>query len=340
MHLNDIAWTNKDHFFWDMSQVDLNTMIRLPLTDENEIGADMDDIAQKLGATTYYPQLFTDAFGDAAINEERIVEALVQFLSSMNTFNSRFDQEAANEFAGFTAEEQLGLEIFSTACNTCHSQGGHNAFGDFFPPDVSPLELFPFIFNNGLPVDEDDPGAGTWNTSFENLFKIPTLRNIDLTAPYMHDGRFVTLEQVVHHYSNEVVANEWTGEFIPPGGFQFTDAEKTALVAFMETLTDESFISNPKWSDPFGVTVGLENLQIKDLVIRPNPTRDVALIEYDNPNQEIVTFHVFNTNGQLLLNESTRDNSYTLEKGTFTAGTYFIEIIMDDRKSTAKLMVQ
>jgi len=340
MQLNDIAWTNKEHFFWDMSQQDLNTMIRLPLTDENEIGADMDDIAQKLGETDYYPELFTNAFGNPAINEERIVEALVQFLSSMNTFNSRFDQEAANDFEGFTAEEQLGLEVFASACNTCHSQGGHAVFGDFFPPDVSPLELFPFIFNNGLPVDEDDPGAGSWDPAFENLFKIPTLRNIELTAPYMHDGRFVTLEEVVHHYSNEVVANEWTGEFIPPGGFQFSDNEKTALVAFLKTLTDDSFITEPKWSDPFGVTVGLENLTIKNLVIRPNPTRDVALIEYDNPTQEIVTFHVFNTNGQLVLNDNTRSDSYTLEKGIFTTGTYFIEVIMDDRKSTAKLMVQ
>ncbi len=340
MHLNDIAWTNKDHFFWDMSESDLRTMIRLPLTDENEIGADMDDIAEKLGETSYYPQLFTDAFGDSEITEDRIAEALVQFISSMTTFNSRFDQEAANGFAGFTAQEQLGLDLFSANCNGCHSQGGHNVFGDIFPTGFPVLEIFPFIFNNGLPEDPEDAGAGTWQPGFENLFKIPTLRNIDLTAPYMHDGRFETLEEVVNHYSDEVEENEWTMEFFPPGGFGFTDTEKEALVAFMETLTDESFLTAPRWSDPFGLETSLENFTIENLVIRPNPTRDVAVIEYDNPANEIVTFHIFTADGKLVLNEQTRSDNYTLDKGLFQAGTYFIEVLMDDRKSTAKLMVQ
>ena len=340
MHLNDIAWTNKDHFFWDMSESDLKTMIRLPLTDENEIGANMDDVAQKLGATTYYPQLFTNAFGDASITEDRIAEALVQFISSMNTFNSRFDQEAPNQFAGFTTQEQLGLQLFATNCNTCHSQGGHNIFGDFLPPGLPILEIFPFIFNNGLPEDPEDAGAGNWNPSFDNLFKIPTLRNIDLTAPYMHDGRFETLEEVVNHYSDQVEENEWTGPFIPSNGFNFTDTEKEALVAFMKTLTDESFLTNPIWSDPFGLETNLGNFSIENLVIRPNPTRDVAVIEYDNPENDIVTFHVFAADGKLVLNEKTRSDNYTLDKDIFQPGTYFIEVIMDDRKSTAKLIVQ
>jgi len=341
MHLNDIAWTNKEHFFWDMSETDLRTMIRLPLTDENEIGADMDDIAQKLGETSYYPELFTEAFGDPTITEDRIAEALVQFISSMTTFNSRFDQEAANEFAGFTTQEQLGLNLFAVNCNECHSQGGHTLFGDILPPPGFPIiEIFPFIFNNGLPVDPDDAGAGTWQPGFENLFKVPTLRNIDLTAPYMHDGRFETLEEVINHYSDEVEENEWTGAFIPPGGFDFTNTEKEALVAFMKTLTDESFLTAPKWSDPFGLETSLGNFNIENLVIRPNPTRDIAVIEYDNPGNEIVTFHIFAADGKLVLNEQTRSNNYTLDKGIFQPGTYFIEVIMDDLKSTAKLMVQ
>ncbi len=340
MHLNDIAWTNKEHFFWDMSESDLRTMIRLPLTDENEIGADMDDVAEKLGATSYYPQLFTEAFGDPVITEDRIAEALVQFISSMTTFNSRFDQEAANNFAGFTTQEQLGLDLFSTNCNNCHSQGGHSVFGDIFPADIPILEIFPFIFNNGLPEDPEDSGAGNWEPGFSNLFKIPTLRNIDLTAPYMHDGRFETLEEVVDHYSDEVEENEWTAGFFPPGGFDFTDSEKEAMVAFLKTLTDESFLTEPRWSDPFGLETDIENFSIENLIIRPNPTRDVAVIEYDNPTNELVTFHVFSADGKLVLNENTRSDRYTLDKGIFHPGTYFIEVLMDDKKSTAKLMVQ
>ena len=338
MHLNDIAWTNKEHFFWDMSETDLNTMIRIPLTDENEIGADMDDVAQKLGATSYYPQLFTEAFGDPAITEDRIAEALIQFISSMTTFNSRFDQEAANNFVGFTTQEQLGLDLFSANCNTCHSQGGHNVFG--LPFDIPTLEISPFIFNNGLPEDPDDAGAGTWEPGFSNLFKIPTLRNIDLTAPYMHDGRFETLKEVIDHYSDEVIENEWTAGFFPTGGFSFTDTEKEAMVAFLKTLTDESFLTEPRWSDPFGLETDIENFSIENLIIRPNPTRDVAVIEYDNPTNELVTFHVFSADGKLVLNENTRSDRYTLDKGIFLPGTYFIEVLMDDQKSTAKLMVQ
>lgn len=191
-----------------------------------------------------------------------------------------------------------------------------------------------------MPEDPDDAGAGSWNPNFSNLFKIPTLRNIDLTAPYIHDGRFESLEEIVNHYSDEVEENEWTTGFFPTGGFGFTDTEKEAMVAFLETLTDESFITEPKWSDPFGLETGLGNFDIENLVIRPNPTRDVAVIEYDNPNQELVTFHVFTADGKLVLNEQTRSDSYTLDKGIFQPGTYFIEVIMDDQKSAAKLMVQ
>jgi len=131
----------------------------------------------------------------------------------------------------FYDKKLSSLETMS--CATCHSQCGHNIFGDFFPIDFPVLEIFPFIFNNGLPENPDDAGAGNWEPGFSNLFKIPTLRNIDLTAPYMHDGRFEILEEVVNHYSSEVEANEWTGEFIPPEGFGFTDTEKEALIAFM-----------------------------------------------------------------------------------------------------------
>ena len=121
---------------------------------------------------------------------------------------------------------------------------------------------------------------------------------------------------------------------------RFTDTKKEAIVAFLKTLTDESFLTEPKWSDPFGLETNIENFSIKNLIIRPNPMRDVAVIEYDNPNQELVTFHVFSSDGKLVLNENTRSDRYTLDKNIFQAGTYFIEVLMDDQKSTAKLMVQ
>ena len=340
MHLNDIAWTNKERFFWDMSETNLNTMIRLPLTDENEIGANMDDIAIKLSETTYYPELFNNAFGDNIITEDRIVDALVQFLSSMTTFNSRFDQQASNRFRDFTQLERNGMALFSGNCSGCHTQGAHNRFNQSIPNAATALEASSFIFTNGLPADTNDRGAGEWNAEFDQLFKIPTLRNIELTAPYMHDGRFNTLEEVVEHYSTGVEANEHTGFFLPSSGFQFSEYGKSALVAFLKTLTDKSFTTNPKWSDPFIVQPGHMDLTISDLIIRPNPMRDVARIEFLNPDQQEVDIEVYNVSGKVLFNTSTTADYYQLDKSNFTAGSYFVNIKMGDRKATAQMIVQ
>ena len=143
-----------------MKEKNLKDMILLPLTDDNELGADLHDVALKLASTDYYPVLFTKAYGSALINEERIIDALVQFIGSMNTFNSRFDKQSSDLFRDFTDEEIVGLEIFSFACTACHSQGKHTLFGGIdviFTDDI--LDVFPFIFNNGLPHDPDDAGT-------------------------------------------------------------------------------------------------------------------------------------------------------------------------------------
>lgn len=136
-------------------------------------------------------------------------------------------------------------------CSTCHSQGAHTFFGEDVFIDGNIVEIFPFFFNNGLEENEDDIGVGEWIPVFDHLFKVPSLRNIELTEPYMHDGQFTTLEEVLDHYSDGVIENEWTDFFIPSGGFQFSQGETTALLDFMKTFTDESFLIEVKWSDPF-----------------------------------------------------------------------------------------
>jgi len=343
MALNDLGWSNKSHFFWDMSETDLHEMIVLPLTDENEIGANMADIQTKLSSTEYYPELFEKAFGTSIIDEERIVDAIVHFINSMVTFDSKFDRASNNEFSNFTEQEMLGLELFSTNCTSCHSQGGHDPFGFggeiFFDPELSELDLFPFIFNNGLPVDEDDSGAGSWDASFDNLFKIPSLRNVALTGPYMHDGRFETLEEVINHYSEEVEENEWNF-FFPPGGFNFSNYEKESLIAFMNTLTDESFKTNEKWSNPFEATASVpENLEI-DFVIKPNPMLSEATIEFQNPNGENVSINILSSTGQLIETRKVKDEFFTLDKNKFNAGMYFVEVRIGEASSLKKLIVQ
>ena len=209
LHLNDLAWTNDEEFAWHMKELSLHNMIILPLTDENEIGANIDDVRIKLESTDYYPELFTNAFGDSNITEDRIVDALVQFIESMTTFESKFDQGVKEDFANFDEEENMGRELFALNCATCHVQGKHNFTGAVVNDGVFEI-LFPFIFSNGLPLIGDDVGAGEWNPEFDGLFKLPSLRNIELTGPYMHDGRFNTLDEVIDHYSDEAVATDWT----------------------------------------------------------------------------------------------------------------------------------
>lgn len=345
MNLNDLLWSNKDHFLWDMKETDLHNMIRLPLNDENEIGANLDDIVVKLAETNYYPDLFRNAFGTSAIDEEKIIDALVHFISSMTTFDSKFDEGAADDFSNFSEKELAGLEIFSESCTSCHSQGSHDPHG-FFPGGFniegqSPLNFFPEIFNNGLPIDVDDRGAGENDTFFMDLFKIPVLRNIELTGPYMHDGRFNSLEEVIDHYSDNVQTNNWTEfGFIPEGGFHFTDSEKDNLLAFLMTLTGKKLTTHEMWANPFGGSTSIAPDPVENLVVKPNPMSDFSIIEFENKGNTLTQISILNMAGQLMKSDKTLSNSYTINKGDFSTGTYLIEITQADKKSIQKLIVK
>jgi len=346
MHLNDIAWTSNERFFWHMKESTLRETILLPLTDDNEIGANMDDIVVKLNETSYYPELFEKAFGGSYISEERIITALEQFLNSMHTFNSKFDKEAENDFAGLTSSELRGLELFSENCGSCHTQGAHDVSeftggsGNIFINIETPtLQILPNIFNNGLPKDQEDEGAGSWNEDYDQLFKIPTLRNIELTGPYMHDGRFETLEEVVDHYSSDAKENIWSIGLIPDGGFNFSDTDKKDLVAFMKILTDKEFTEDPKWSDPFELTSYSEE-ELIDILIKPNPMSSYAVIEFENKGSKPALINILNSNGQLIKSDKVQNTVYEINKSDYLSGIYFVEITIDDKKQTQKLIVK
>ncbi len=355
MHLNDLGWTNNSHFLWDLRETDLKKMIRLPLLDENEIGANMDDVVFKLNDTEYYPELFTNAFGDSNINEERIIIALENFIGSMVTFNSRFDEQANAEFIDFNEKELLGLELFSVNCASCHVEGKPDPFGFFIGgPDVEVdsvmieefanmdiLEFFPFMFNNGLPATDDDLGAGEWSDNFNHLFKVPTLRNIALTGPYMHDGRFETLEEVIDFYSTDPEPGEWDFGFIPPGGFGFSEEEKDALIEFMKTLTDESFLTNEIWSDPFDLSSSTkDDYTIKNVVVSPNPMGEYANIKFDNPTNLETEIKLYAPDGSLLSTNKITGNNYRLSKADFSSGMYMLRITQGKKVSTQKIIVK
>lgn len=338
LQLNDLGWSNTDGFFWDMSFSTLEEMIGLPLKDENEIGAVMEDVVVKMNATTYYADLFENAFGSAEITEERIVEALGNFISSMVTFNSRFDQEANTGFANFTQSELNGLELFQVNCGVCHKEGSFNVTGQFPNSNEVVFEL-PFLFTNGLETNPEDIGAGEWAAGFDGLYKLPTMRNIAQTGPYMHDGRFETLDDVLDFYSDDVVETEW-GFLIPPGGFKFTDTEKSDLKAFLNTLTDDSFLTDDKWSDPFSSIVGIENEQVLEVAISPNPMSTFAIIELDNPNNEVIKMELYNEVGQLVKADSFSGSTYQLDKNALSSGMYSVKLQGDKKHKTIKLIVQ
>ena len=249
---NSMAIVNTNYqrrFFWDERALSLEQQVLMPIQDPIEMGMDLGDLEIKLGALPYYAPLFTAAFGDSTITADRISKALSQFLQSIRSFGSKYDVGLANNFTEFTALETQGMDMFFSGdfnCNHCHT-----------------TQNFGGVTNeiNGLDVTYADPGIGGISATPANQgnFKSVSLRNIELTAPYMHDGRFATLEEVIDFYSTDIQAHPYLDDRLaidgntggPPKQFNFTAQEKAALVAFFKTLTDHDLISNPIYSNPF-----------------------------------------------------------------------------------------
>jgi cytochrome c peroxidase len=249
MGLNNARWYQRRAFFWDERAATLEDQVLQPIQNAVEMGMTLSDLVTRLGAEPYYTTLFTNAFGSPGVTSNRISLALAQFVRSIISTQSKFDVGAATGFSNFTAQENLGRQIFNgqvgnATCNACHGT-------DNFVPG-------PAINNNGLENPYVDKGLGgiTGRAQDEGLFKVPSLRNIERTAPYMHDGRFATLEEVVEFYNSGVVNHP---NLSPPlrvaGGavrrLNLTTAQKAALVAFLKTLTDDSIATDVKFSDPF-----------------------------------------------------------------------------------------
>ncbi len=339
MALNDLSWEGKNGFFWDMEFAALEDMIDIPFKDENEIGAEIDEVVLKMNATDYYPELFTKAFGDSEITEDRIVDALTNFIGSMVTFNSRFDQQADLGFQDFTDAEMAGLELFTFNCATCHSGGFFQEFEGV--PHDEVIQIFPFIFNNGLEEVFTDIGAGEWlGEGYEGLYKITSLRNIELTAPYMHDGSLETLDDVIDFYSDDVKSNEWTDFMIPPGGFNFTDTEKANLKAFLLTLTDESFKTNVIWSDPFSPIDNVTEFETIDVTLAPNPMASYTKISVDNPQQEHVSLVITDQMGRQVFTDKFTGTSYEFNNYALPAGIYNVLLSTSKGKNTMQLIIQ
>ena len=239
MPLANLAWSSG--YAWDGSKPRIRDQALAAMTNPIEMHGEPARVVAALGRDAALAAAFAGAFGDRAITTERIGLALEQYLLAQVSADSRFDRSLRGA-AELTAEEKEGFALFLTEYDPAHGRRG----ADCFHCHGGPL-LTDFDFkNNGLAIRSADRGRGdaTGRAADAGKFKTPSLRNVALTAPYMHDGRFATLEEVVAHYDHGVERSATLDPNLakhPAAGLQLTAAEQRALVAFLRTLTDERF---------------------------------------------------------------------------------------------------
>ena len=246
MPLFNLAW--KKEFFWDGRAKSLREQVLQPIQNPIEMHESLTNLCAKLSTTDKidYAALFTAAFGSPAITSEKIALALENYLLTLTSFNAKFDRVLRGE-EKFTDEEQRGFELFSTEYDPRRGQFG----ADCFHCHGGPLFQSQSFANNGSDSAFTDIGREkvTGKASDRGKFSVPSLRNVELTAPYMHDGRFRTLEDVIRHYSSGVVRSATLDPNLakhPDGGVPLSNSDKRALVAFLKTLTDAQFSSAGK----------------------------------------------------------------------------------------------
>lgn len=244
--IQNLAWSK--NFFWDGGVFHLDLFAIAPIEAPNEMGETLPNVLEKLrnteGATspkTDYPLLFEKAFGTKEITTARFLKALSQFQLMCISANSRYDKHIRNESRAenkLTSQELKGLSLFEKNCSNCHS---------------TTLFTDQSYKNNGLKIgNPNDTGRHriTQNEEDKFLFRVPSLRNVEVTRPYMHDGRFRNLEDVLDHYTDGIQDSETLDKTLKAKlKIELNQEEKEAIIAFLKTLTDEYFLSNPILSE-------------------------------------------------------------------------------------------
>jgi len=240
MPLFNLAWNYGERFTWDGKALSLERQALEPVENPNELHSDWNNVVERLQSHPEYPKLFRLAFKTSTITKELTTKAIAQFERTLISANSKFDRYILGE-ASLTPQEINGLDIFLREdkgdCFHCH--GNPN----------NPLWTDNDFHNNGLDSTFEDFGLGaiTGDPNDNGKFKTPSLRNLAFTAPYMHDGRFATLDDVINHYS-EGLQNSPTIDplmkKVDEGGVQLSQQEKADLKAFLLTLSDPTFINN------------------------------------------------------------------------------------------------
>jgi len=234
--LFNLAWMKEMHWDGGINHIEVQPLA--PISDIKKMAENIENVLKKLSIDTVYHRMFTAAFGDTVINSQRMLKSLSQFMGSIQSFNSKYDQVKRSE-ASFTLAEQNGYNIFKAKCNSCHTE---------------PLFTDNSFRNNGLSLDPVLKDIGrmrvTGRPSDSLLFKVPTLRNIHYTGPFMHDGRIFSLLQTVTHYQTGIDITQPTLDPLLKNRLSITNQEKVDLVEFLQTLTDDILIQDTRLAQP------------------------------------------------------------------------------------------
>lgn len=245
MPIFNLAWNFDEKFFWDGRTFSIEKQASEPVTNPIEMHANWQKVAERLQKNAEYPTLFKQAFGTAAIDSTLVTKAIAQFERTLISGNSKFDKFLQGEVT-LTPQEQNGFDVFMDEargdCFHCHGS------------DNNPLWTDNKFHNNGLDTNFSDLGLGkvTGDPADNGKFKSPSLRNLAFTAPYMHDGRFATLEEVINHYSEGLQPSSTIDPLmkkVNQGGVGLSAKDKADLKAFLLTLSDLDFINNSNFQE-------------------------------------------------------------------------------------------
>jgi cytochrome c peroxidase len=237
MALMNLAWSR--YFMWDGAVNHLDMQAIAPITHPAEMGEDMPHVIEKLNASAQYPDLFKEVFGTEKVTGEYLLKAISQFELTLNSSNSKYDKVMRKEDGvQFTNQEKKGYYLFQRHCNSCHTE---------------PLFTSGEFKNNGLLMDPQLKDLGRVKISLDPRdslkFKVPSLRNVEFSQPYMHDGRFRSLSQVLTHYAEGIQSSNTLASELSEG-IALSPEDKVDLIAFLLSLTDKEFLFNPDHSFP------------------------------------------------------------------------------------------
>ncbi|MBK7966194.1 MAG: c-type cytochrome [Bacteroidetes bacterium] len=236
--LMNLAW--KKSFMWDGAINNLDMQALAPITHPLEMGSSIKKVVIKLQASKKYGQLYFQAYGDSIPTGEKTLKAISQFLLTLVSANSKYDKVIRGD-EQFSPQEKNGYALFQKNCSSCHKE---------------PLFTNDEFANNGLPENPTLKDKGRMHITLDSTdaykFKIPTLRNIEYTYPYMHDGRFKKLSEVMNHYTSGIIQSKTLAPELKEK-IKLTENEKVDLISFLLTLSDKEFVFNSKHTYPIEI---------------------------------------------------------------------------------------